>query len=203
MVVTSPDVSASLPELHNTIVVAGVRGLERTPVTPAQRTRWSTWDAIWEADSDRRESTTRATYDYQVNRPGDPPGRRRGTPGNWSGRSMRILALPGRRGADRDIVLMHGRRAKHAGGATFCAELLNSRRQASTWTPVGDPRRARAGTDTSATTRPVWPVFRGGLTPPESGAPRFSVCRKPATRARPASPGVFQERLRRRRGYRP
>jgi predicted ATP-grasp superfamily ATP-dependent carboligase len=115
--VTSPDVSASLPELHNTIVVAAFEGWN--DAGDAASDALEHLDAIWEADP-IVEIDDEAYYDYQVNRPVirqvDGVTRELVWP------SMRISHCrpPG---ADRDIVLMHGVEPNMR-WRTFCAELL-------------------------------------------------------------------------------
>ena len=115
--VTSPDVSASLPELHNTIVVAAFEGWN--DAGDAASDALEHLDAIWEADP-LVEIDDESYYDYQVNRPVirqvDGVTRELVWP------SMRISHCrpPG---ADRDIVLMHGVEPNMR-WRTFCAELL-------------------------------------------------------------------------------
>ena len=114
---TSPDVSASFPELHNTIVVAAFEGWN--DAGDAASDALEHLDAIWEADP-IVEIDDEAYYDYQVNRPVirqiDGVTRELVWP------SMRISHCrpPG---ADRDIVLMHGVEPNMR-WRTFCAELL-------------------------------------------------------------------------------
>jgi predicted ATP-grasp superfamily ATP-dependent carboligase len=115
--VTSPDTSALLPELHNTIVVAAFEGWN--DAGDAASDALEHLDAIWEADP-IVEIDDEAYYDYQVNRPVirqvDGVTRELVWP------SMRISHCrpPG---ADRDIVLMHGVEPNMR-WRTFCAELL-------------------------------------------------------------------------------
>ncbi len=109
--------SASLPELHNTIVVAAFEGWN--DAGDAASDALEHLDAIWEADP-IVEIDDEAYYDYQVNRPVirqvDGVTRELVWP------SMRISHCrpPG---ADRDIVLMHGVEPNMR-WRTFCAELL-------------------------------------------------------------------------------
>ena len=124
---------STLPELHNTIVVAAFEGWN--DAGDAASDALEHLDAIWEAEP-IVEIDDEAYYDYQVNRPVirqvDGVTRELVWP------SMRISHCrpPG---SDRDIVLMHGVEPNMR-WRTFCAELLADRRQAQR-RHRGDPRR--------------------------------------------------------------
>jgi predicted ATP-grasp superfamily ATP-dependent carboligase len=115
--VTSPDVSSSFPELHNTIVVAAFEGWN--DAGDAASDALEHLDAIWEADP-IVEIDDEAYYDYQVNRPviRQVDGVTRELV--WPSMRISYCRPPG---ADRDIVLMHGVEPNMR-WRTFCAELL-------------------------------------------------------------------------------
>jgi proteasome assembly chaperone (PAC2) family protein len=115
--VTAQDPSATLPQLHDTIVVAAFEGWN--DAGDAASAAVEHLDAVWEADP-VIEIDDETYYDYQVNRPVirqvDGVTRELVWP------SMRISQCrpPG---SDRDVVLMHGVEPNMR-WRTFCADLL-------------------------------------------------------------------------------
>jgi proteasome assembly chaperone (PAC2) family protein len=115
--VTAQDPSATLPELHDTIVVVAFEGWNDAGDAASDAVEHL--DAVWEADP-VAEIDDEAYYDYQVNRPVirqiDGVTRELVWP------SMRISHCrpPG---GDRDVVLMHGVEPNMR-WRTFCVELL-------------------------------------------------------------------------------
>ena len=180
--------AADLPELRNTVVVAAFEGWN--DAGDAASDALEHLDAIWDAEP-LVEIDDEAYYDYQVNRPVDPAGRRRHPRDRVAVDAD--LALPPARARDRDIVLMHGIEPNMR-WRTFCAELLAIADKLNVDTVV----ILGALLADTPHTRPV-PVSGSGLLPRVGQAvrPRGDPLRGP-DRHRRGVPG----RLRRRRVFR-
>ena len=129
----------SLPELHNTIIVAAFEGWN--DAGDAASDALEHLDAIWEAQP-VIEIDDEAYFDYQVNRPviRQVDGVTRELV--WPSMQISYCRPPG---ADRDIVLMHGVEPNMR-WRSFCAELL----------AIAD----KLNVDTVVILGPCWPTHR-------------------------------------------
>lgn len=170
---------ADLPELENAIVVAAFEGWN--DAGDAASDALDHLDAIWEAET-IVEIDDESYYDYQVNRPviRQVDGVTRELV--WPSMRISYCRPPG---SDRDVVLMHGVEPNMR-WRTFCAELLAIADKLNVQTVV----ILGALLADTPHTRPV-PVS-GARTRPSR--PSSSASKRPATRARPGSPGCSRTR---------